>query len=158
MTALGIADDRSRRNENDGVLAALAGFQAPFAVHAATGVPVFVADDVNQAADVVRRGHDHAAAVATVAAVRTAARHVSFAAETHAPVSAVAGFAIDSDTIGEHRQSGCVFSSRTKSEKARLLLEWKPDFAFRAETGFVVVSRSRALETSVRQMQRFCVE
>src|SRR5690606_17740983 len=79
------------RDDDDGVLAALAVALLAHAVLAALGTEALLVAEVDQGIEVLRRLQPHAAAVAAVAAVRPAERDELLAPESHAAVAAVAG-------------------------------------------------------------------
>ena len=99
---LGVDDHRAGRHADHQVFGAAAVAIASRAVLAALGPPVLAVGERRQAVDARLGDHDDAAAVAAVAAVRPAARHVLLAAEAHAAVAAFAGFDFDGDAIDEH--------------------------------------------------------
>eukprot|EP00913_Durusdinium_trenchii_P028401 g26629.t1 len=102
MAAIGVANDGSRRHQDDDVFTPFAGAQAAFTMFAPFGAPVLVADDVGHAADVIRRLHDDVSAVTAVPTVRSAARYVGFPPKTETPVSAVARLAVNGNLIDKH--------------------------------------------------------
>src|SRR5690606_21650832 len=79
------------RDDDDGVLAALAVALLAHAVLAALGTEPLLVAEVDQGIEVFRRLQPHAATVAAVAAVRPAERDELLAPESHAAVAAVAG-------------------------------------------------------------------
>ena len=68
--------------------------------------PMFAMDQCRESIHAWFRHNEYAAAVAAVAAVRPAARHVFFAAKTHTAVSAAARFNFDMDAVDEHAGGG----------------------------------------------------
>ena len=102
VAVLGVDDDRAGRHADDEVLGTAAVAVRAAAVLAALGPPVLAMRERRQAVDARLGHHDDAAAVAAVAAVRPAARHVLLAAKAHAAVAAPAGFDFDGDAIDEH--------------------------------------------------------
>src|SRR5512134_2082926 len=102
MAMIGVGDYRARRNANHQVLGAATVTIRATSVFAATGSPSFAMCQGCQAVDSRLGHHDDAAAVASVAAVGPAARHVLLTAEAHATVPAAAGLDFDGDAINEH--------------------------------------------------------
>ena len=102
VAVVGVDDDRAGRHANDQILGAAAVAIGAAAVLAALRSPVFAMRQGGEAVDARLGHHDDAAAVAAVAAVGPAARHVLLAAEAHAAVAAAAGFDFDGDAIDEH--------------------------------------------------------
>ena len=102
VAVVGVHDDRAGRNADDQIFGAAAVAVGAAAVLAALGAPLLAMGERDEAIDARLGDHDDAAAVAAVAAVGTAARHVLLAAEAHAAVAAAAGFDFDGDAIDEH--------------------------------------------------------
>ena len=63
---------------------------------------MFAMDQGREAIDARLGDDDHAAAVAAVAAVRPAARHVLLAPKADATVAPLAGFDLDRNAVDEH--------------------------------------------------------
>src|SRR3954468_8266579 len=99
-----INDDRPRWDANDEILSTAAMAVRAASVLAALGSPSLAMPERRETVDALFRNHDHAAAVAAVAAVRPAARDVLLAPKTHAAIATPAGFDFDSDAIDEHEK------------------------------------------------------
>jgi len=82
-------------------------------VLASAGSPMFVTDDVSQAADIHVREHDDVTPVSAVPSVGTAARNASLTAKAHAARAAVPSLAIDRDPINKH---GSIMADATRAE------------------------------------------
>ena len=74
----------------------------PFAVTPAFGFPVAMPGNVHKTAEVSLSFDDDIAARATFAAVRTAARNVSFTTKAAAAIPTVSGSAVNDDLINKH--------------------------------------------------------
>ncbi len=100
----GIDDDRAGRDANyqvGGIVAVAIGAGATLA---RLGVPMVALRKLSQTVD-PRRGHeDHAAAVAAVTAVGSAAGDVFFATKAGAAVAAASGADINLNSIDEHEE------------------------------------------------------
>src|SRR3546814_8211709 len=83
------------RDDDGGVLAALAVALLAHAVLAALRAKPLLVAEVEQGVEVLRRLQPHAAAVAAIAAIGPAERDELLAPETHAAVAAVSGSAGD---------------------------------------------------------------
>ncbi len=95
MPVLRVADHRARRNKDDQIFG-----RRPVAIRGAAGLavlglPKFYVGQGGKAVDAFLGQEDHAAAVAAVAAVGTAAGHEFFPAETDATVTPFARLNLD---------------------------------------------------------------
>ena len=110
--AFGRLDDGAHRHARHVVGAAFAVLLPALAVHARFGAAVGMIPEREQRRHVAIGNEPHVAAVATVAAIGTAAGHVGFATERHRARAAVAGFDVNLRGIDEgaaHVTSGtCV--------------------------------------------------
>ena len=97
-------DDRAGRHAHHRVAAAAPGRLAPGAVAAVDGLEVALALEIAERGHAGVHHQDHAAAVAAVAAVRPAARHVRLATERAGAVTTIATGDVDPSAIREH---GC---------------------------------------------------
>src|SRR5262249_3747453 len=84
VAPVAVEHEGAGRHGDDEVVAVAAWAVAAAAGGAAGGPPVLAVDDVGQAVGAGHGAHDHGAAVAAVAAVGAAARHVLLAAEAQA--------------------------------------------------------------------------
>src|SRR4051812_25770045 len=116
-----INDDRPRWDANDEILSTAAMAVRAASVLAALGSPSLAMPKRRKAVDALFRNHDHAAAVAAVAAVRPAARDVLLAPKTHAAIATPAGFDFDSDAIDEHEVRGWGLGAGEKGNKKGML-------------------------------------
>ena len=102
VAVFGVDDDRAGRHLDDQILGVAAVAIASRCRARRVGAPLFAMRERGEPIDARLGDHDDAAAVAAVAAVGPAARHVLLAAEAHAAVAAAAGFDFDGDAIDEH--------------------------------------------------------
>ena len=105
LVRCGIAHDRTARDLNDEVLAALAG--AARALPVLTGCRSIFAlvAEVHQRGEVVVHAQDDIAALAAVAAIRAARGDIFFAVEGNGTIAAVTGLHRNLDFINKHRDS-----------------------------------------------------
>ena len=103
LVRCGIAHDRTARDLNDKVLAALAG--AARALPVLTGCRSIFAlvAEVHQRGEVVVHAQDDIAALAAVAAVRATCGHIFLAVEGNGTIAAVTGLHRHLDFINKHR-------------------------------------------------------
>ena len=91
LVGLGVPDQSTPGNADDHIRAVLAGFSGTLTVHAVGGhVLTFIAE-VHQGGQIVVHLQDDGAALAAVAAVRAAGRHIFFTVERYHAIAAVAG-------------------------------------------------------------------
>ena len=118
IATLDVVNQRSDRDANDRILSTLAGFQFALAVHPTFGIPVLVPDQMRQIRELVSRLDDDSSPTTAIAAVWTAARNVSLAPKTQAPIAAVTTAAVQLDLIQKHPRISII-----------------PDFPVRRSTG-----------------------
>src|SRR4051794_26878384 len=90
----------------------------PHAVLATFGAPLFAVSEQGKRIDARFGDHDDAAAIAAIAAIRTAAGDVFFAAKAHAAIPAAAGFYFNGDAIDEHGGEGWIQRSGNENRDA----------------------------------------
>ena len=97
-----VVDDRANRHRQLDVLAVLAGLVAALAVPAAISAMLRIEAEVQQRVVVIAGNHEDRAAMAAIAARRSALGNELLAAERHAAVAAIAGLDPDLDFVDEH--------------------------------------------------------
>ena len=106
LIGLGVPDQRAPGDPDDQVLAVFAGFPGTLAVHAVGGHIFALVAEVHQGGHVVVHHQDDGAALAAVAAVRAAGRHVFLPVEGYDAVAAVASSDGDPGFIDERSCHG----------------------------------------------------
>ena len=101
LIALRVPHQGTPGDPDDEVRAVLAGLAATLAVHAVGGYVFALVAEVHQGGHAVVHLQNDGTALAAVAAVRAAGRHVFFTVEGHHAVAAVAGFDGDAGLIDE---------------------------------------------------------
>ena len=102
MSAIGVEDQRSRRNQDFDVLPVASGAEFALTVLTPFGSPMLVTDDIGQTADITIDADNDVPTAATVATIGSATRDIRFAAEAQSTITSVTGFAIDRDSVDEH--------------------------------------------------------
>ncbi len=102
VAVLGIHNDRAGRHFNDQILGVPAMTLFAAAVPSALGPPLLAMRECRERINARFGDQNDAAAVAAVAAVRSAARNILLAAKADATITAPAGFDFNGDTIDEH--------------------------------------------------------
>ena len=102
VPAVTVDDQGAGRHGDDDIAASFAVLFGPHAGTAILGAPVLAIDNVGQAIGAGHGADEDAAAVATVAAVRPAARYVLFAPEAQAAAAAVSTLDVQNHAIDEH--------------------------------------------------------
>ena len=92
------------RNTDDSIRTTLTGFQLALTVTSPLALPVFVSDQMGEVCQVRIGLEDHSATRSAVAAIRPAARHVSFPAKAEAAVSAIASPAVKFNFVNKHER------------------------------------------------------
>ena len=103
LVRCGIAHDRTARDLNDKVLAALAGAARALPVLTGCRSVFALVAEVHQRGEVVVHAQDDIAALAAVAAVRAASGHIFLAVEGNGTIAAVARLHRNLDFINKHR-------------------------------------------------------
>ena len=118
---LGITDHSTGRHFDDLVLAIAATLVFPAAMHAAAGAPLLAMGQGNQTVDSLAGHNNDTSAIATIAAIRPAARNVPLAAKAHATITALAGDNLNFNAIQKQLNTpeGFLHPSRIVAAKFR---------------------------------------
>jgi hypothetical protein len=103
VASITVQDQSAGRNTDNNVTAAPASAIASLTTAATLGTPMLPMDDLSQVVRARHRTNDHIAAMAAVAAVRTAARYILLPPEATTAPSTVAPFDIQGYPVDKHR-------------------------------------------------------